>query len=135
MDYPSLGAVMRLLAVASMFVTVVSNYWRHGDIDLTGRYANMRTIYGRAILIGVVIAYIYRTDAPDLVKTHFTFQIRTFWLALIGGLIGLITTAIVIGFFLLLAVLVWQVVRIVKGWKWLADNQPVPNPESLTFGS
>ena len=86
-------------------------------------------------LIGVVIAYIYRADAPDLLKTHFTFQIRTFWLALVGGIIGVVTTAIVIGFFLLLALLVWEIIRIVKGWKWLADNQPVPNPASLVFGS
>jgi uncharacterized membrane protein len=91
-------------------------------------------VVGITWLIGVVIAYVYRSDAPELLKTHFTFQIRTFWIALIGGLIGAITTAIIIGFFLLLALLVWEIVRIVMGWKWLADNQPVPNPSSLMFG-
>ena len=35
MDYQTFGAVGRLLAVASMFVTVINNFWRHGDIDLT----------------------------------------------------------------------------------------------------
>jgi uncharacterized membrane protein len=92
-------------------------------------------IVGITWLIGVVIAYIYRSDAPELLKSHFTFQIWTFWLALIGGVVGVLTTFIVIGFLILLALLVWQIVRIVKGWKWLADGQPVPNPTGLMFGN
>ncbi|NLG74719.1 MAG: hypothetical protein GX535_00625, partial [Xanthomonadaceae bacterium] len=34
-------------------------------------------------LVGVVMAYIYRDEAPDWLKTHYTFQIRTFWLMLL----------------------------------------------------
>lgn len=92
-------------------------------------------VVGITWLIGVVIAYIYRSDAPEPIKTHFTFQIWTFWLALVGGIVGTVATVIVIGFFLLLALLIWGIVRIVKGWKWLADGQPVPNPTSLMFGN
>jgi len=85
-------------------------------------------------LIGVVIAYVYRSDAPDWLKGHFTFQIRTFWLGLAGVVIGGITAALVVGLLILLAVLVWAIARIVKGWKWLADGQPVPDPNSLLVG-
>ena len=69
MDYQAIGAVGRLLAVSSMFVTVVSNIWRHGDIDLTGRYANMRTIYLRAIAIGVVLAVVARLNILAMLRT------------------------------------------------------------------
>jgi len=31
-------------------------------------------------LIGVIVAYIYRNDGPDWVRTHYRFQIRTFWI-------------------------------------------------------
>ena len=75
-DYSTFGAVGRLLAVASMFVTVINNFWRHGDIDLTGRFANMRKIYGRAAIIGVVLAAVTRINilamlrtAPALIRT------------------------------------------------------------------
>src|SRR5690606_12299806 len=91
-------------------------------------------IVGITWLIGVVIAYIYRSDAPDPIKSHFTFQIWTFWLALAGSIVGGLTTIILIGFLVLLALVIWGIVRIVKGWKWLADGQPVPNPTSLLFG-
>ena len=85
-------------------------------------------------VIGVVIAYVYRDDAPDWLKGHFTFQIRTFWIGLAGIRVGGITAAILVGFLILAAVLVWSIIRIVKGWKWLADGRPVPQPESLSFG-
>ena len=92
-------------------------------------------VVGITWIVGVVIAYVYRSDAPDPIKSHFTFQIWTFWLALVGNLVGFITALVLIGWLILLAMVVWEIVRIVKGWKWLSDGQPVPNPSSLMFGS
>jgi uncharacterized membrane protein len=91
-------------------------------------------VVGITWVIGVVIAYVYRTDAPDWLKAHFTFQIWTFWIGLAASIVGAITAAIVIGFLIWLALLVWSIVRLVKGWKWLADGQPVPKPTSLMLG-
>jgi hypothetical protein len=67
-DQQSFGAVLRLLAIASMIVTVVSNYWRHGDIDLTGRFANMRTLYARSVVIGVIVAALARINVLDMLR-------------------------------------------------------------------
>ena len=86
-------------------------------------------------VIGLVIAYVYRGDAPLDLKTHFTFQIRTFWFGLLASFISAITVPIVIGWFLGLAVLVWAIVRLVKGWKWLDEGRAVPNPASLMVGN
>ncbi|MGE5146398.1 MAG: DUF4870 family protein [Candidatus Eiseniibacteriota bacterium] len=85
-------------------------------------------------IVGVVIAYVYRGDAPVDLKTHFTFQVRTFWLGVLGMFVSALTVFVVIGWFLGLAVLVWTIVRLVKGWKWLDEVRPVPNPTSLMFG-
>jgi uncharacterized membrane protein len=91
-------------------------------------------VVGVTWVIGVIIAYVYRGDAPDWLKSHFTFQIWTFWLGLAASILGAITAAVIIGFLIWLALLVWSIVRLVKGWKWLADGQPVPKPTSLMLG-
>lgn len=100
MDHQSFGAVVRLLAVASMFVTVVSNYWRHGDIDLTGRYANMRTIYGRAVLIGVVIAAAARINVIATLRgvPAFAPHLNFPSLELVDDAIGVLITGVAIAF-------------------------------------
>ena len=100
MDYQSFGAVARLLAVTSMFVTVVNNYWRHGDIDLTGRYANMRTIYGRAILIGVGIAALARLNIIAMLRTAPAFDsyLGFYGIDIVDDVVGVLVTGVVIGF-------------------------------------
>ncbi|HEY6104626.1 MAG TPA: hypothetical protein VIV59_01495, partial [Anaeromyxobacteraceae bacterium] len=40
-------------------------------------------VTGVTALVGVVMAYVYQGDAPDWLKTHYRFQIRTFWLGLL----------------------------------------------------
>jgi hypothetical protein len=60
MDYASFRSVLAMLSVLGMFVAIVTNIWRFGNIDLTGRWANMRGIYGRAIVVGVVLAALLR---------------------------------------------------------------------------
>jgi hypothetical protein len=99
-DYQSFGAVVRLLAVASMFVTVLNNIWRHGDIDLTGRYANMRTIYGRAIIIGVVIAALARINVIAMLRGQpaFSSHLDFYGVDLVDDAIGVLVTGVVLGF-------------------------------------
>ena len=100
MDYQAFGAVWRLLAVASMFVTIINNFWRFGDIDLTGRYANMRTIYGRAIVIGVVLAAIARLNIIAMLRTAPAFDsYLTFpGIDIADDVIGVLFTGVVLGF-------------------------------------
>lgn len=42
-------------------------------------------ITGLAFIVGVVIAHLKRDEAPPWLRTHFTFQIRTFWISLLWG--------------------------------------------------
>jgi len=84
-------------------------------------------------LIGVIIAYVYRDDAPAWLQSHFQLQIRTFWLAFLFFFIGLMLLWVLIGKLMLLATLIWYLVRIIKGLKYLNRRAPYPNPASWGF--
>ncbi|MGH6968827.1 MAG: DUF4870 family protein, partial [Stellaceae bacterium] len=74
-------------------------------------------------LIGVIVAYIYRNDGPDWVRTHYRFQIRTFWIGLLYLVIGIVTLHVLIGGPILFLALIWFIVRCVKGIKFVARAQ------------
>jgi uncharacterized membrane protein len=79
-------------------------------------------------IIGVVMAYIYEGEAPDWLRTHYRYQIRTFWIGLLYAVAGALLSVVFIGFALLVFVAVWLVIRCVKGLQALDRDQPVANP-------
>lgn len=85
---------------------------------------------GITAIIGVVMAYVNRSDAPDWVQSHYRLQIRTFWIGLLYGLIGVVTCFILIGFFWLAFAVIWWVVRCVKGMQAIARGAPYERPAS-----
>ena len=84
-------------------------------------------IVGVTVLIGVIIAYVNHAGAPDWVKTHYRFQIRTFWIGLLYGLISLVTAIILIGILFGLFTFVWWIVRSAKGLQRLSRGEPYEN--------
>lgn len=91
------------------------------------------TIVGITGIIGLIMAYVMKDDAEDWLQTHYRFQIRTCWIGLLYGTIGIITINIVVGFFVLLYTFAWVIVRCTKGLKQLEDERPVKNLESWFF--
>jgi len=91
-------------------------------------------ITGITAIIGVVIAYIQADSANAPVKSHYTFQIRTFVIGLIYFLVGLLLLNVAVGALILLWALVWSLVRNVKGLLALNRNDPITNPKSWMFG-
>lgn len=85
-------------------------------------------IIGITPLIGLVMAYIYRDGAPHWLRTHYHYQIRTFWIGLLYIVIGAVTIWIFIGFFILAFWVVWYIVRCIKGLKLVGDGFAHPNP-------
>lgn len=81
-------------------------------------------------IVGVVMAYMYRGTAPAWVQTHYQFQIRTFWIWLLGVVVGGLLTFVFIGFLILPAVLIWFIVRCVKGMQYVGRREAYPNPET-----
>jgi len=82
---------------------------------------------GITAIIGVVISYVKVDDAsePDWIRSHYRWQIKTFWMALILSIVGFITIFIIIGYFILLFTTIWFIYRVVKGLIRLNDNQAI----------
>ena len=82
-------------------------------------------------IIAVILNYVKRGDARGTwLDSHFGWQLRTFWWALLWVLIAavLIVTIIGIPFAWLLAVIVglWVLYRILRGWIALAQRRAMP---------
>ena len=74
-------------------------------------------LFGITYLIGVIVAYVKKGDAEQSwLEDHFRWQINTFWITLILGIVGLATVVIGIGWLILLGSAIWNIYRIVKGW-------------------
>ena len=81
---------------------------------------------GVTALVAIIMNYVKKDDvAGSFLESHFRWQIRTFWFGLLWGMLGAVTTLIVIGWFALVANGIWIIYRIVKGWLNLNDNKPM----------
>jgi uncharacterized membrane protein len=91
-------------------------------------------IFGWPSIIAVIINYVKRGDARGTwLESHFTWQIKTFWIAVVAsiliGISGFVLAIVLIGFaiwavgFFVLGV--WAIYRIAKGWLRLRDRQMV----------
>ena len=92
-------------------------------------------LFGWPSIIAVIINYVKRGDARGTwLESHFTWQIRTFWFALlwacIVGIVGLVLAIVVVGIAIwvvgLFVLGIWAIYRIARGWLALRDRRPVP---------
>ena len=83
-----------------------------------------------AILGGLLLAYMNRESAPDWLKTHFTSQIRGFWLYMVYLAISILACAVLIGFLMIFAAMGWFVTRHIIGLGWLLKREAHPRPRS-----
>jgi len=75
-------------------------------------------------LVGVIINYVKLDDvAGTWIEPHFRWQIRTFWIGLLWTIIGVVTSFIIIGWFILMGIAIWVIYRIVKGALALNDGK------------
>lgn len=88
-------------------------------------------LVGITCLVAIVMNYVKKEDvAGTYLESHFRWQIRTFWFGLLWSVIGGITFFVIVGWFILVADLVWFIYRIVKGWLRLNENKPMYAEES-----
>ena len=90
-------------------------------------------VVGLTAIVGVIMAYVKKGDAPAWLATHYRFQIRTFWIGVLYSIIGMVTAPILIGFLVFLFVLVWIIMRCVKGMGLADKGQPMENVETWLF--
>lgn len=104
-------------------------------------------VNGLTILIGLIIAYAARENAGPAMRSHYTFQIYTFWIALIASIavgafaiVSAVFSMILIGIpFLVLsglvacAIGVWFVVRCIVGLVHVSRGDAYPRPTNLVI--
>jgi uncharacterized membrane protein len=81
-------------------------------------------------IVGLVMAYVSRDTAPDWLKTHYSYQIRTFWIGLLYFAAACVLCVILIGFVLVPAVVIWYIVRCALGLSRLMRSEPVSTVET-----
>ena len=84
-------------------------------------------------IVAVIFNYVKRGDARGTwIASHYRWQIRTFWFTLLWALIGwaLVFTFIgaVAGIPILIALTLWLMYRIGRGWLRLRDRRPMYAP-------
>ncbi len=77
-------------------------------------------------IVALVIAYIKRGDlAGTPFESHMTLAIRTFWISLIVGLIGVVLAFVLIGFLVLGLLALWNLFRVIRGLVYAFDGKPI----------
>jgi uncharacterized membrane protein len=91
-------------------------------------------VTGLTALIGVIIAHVQVGSADPMLRSHYQFQIRTFWIGLLYLVVGWILMFIFIGFAVWLWWFIWSLVRCIKGVLALNERRPIADPTSWMFG-
>jgi uncharacterized membrane protein len=89
-------------------------------------------LFGWPSIIAVIINYVKRGEARGTwLESHFSWQIRTFWYALLWSVLAVLIAVTIIGLpvtvvmFVVLGI--WAIYRIARGWLRLNDRQPMPS--------
>jgi uncharacterized membrane protein len=109
-------------------------YALHGlaiAVGLAGSPTVVGSFVGSApSIVAVILNYLKRHDARGTwLDSHYRWQIRTFWFALLWALVGWILVftlvGVVIGGPILIALTLWLIYRIGRGWLRLRNQRPM----------
>ena len=82
-------------------------------------------------IIAIIINYVKRAEVRETwLDSHFVWQRRTFWFALLWLVVGAILFATVVGILFAFAVWIatgiWVLYRLIRGWLALGSRQVLP---------
>jgi uncharacterized membrane protein len=81
---------------------------------------------GLGNLAAIILNYIKRDDVKGTwLEGHFRWQMHTFWWSLLWSVLSFLLMIVVIGFFTIVVVIIWNIYRIAKGWIRLNDAKPM----------
>jgi len=81
-------------------------------------------------IIAVIINYVKRDEVRGTwLESHFAWQLRTFWYAVMWAVVAFLLLITLIGIFfaipLAIALTIWIVYRVVRGWMTLSQGRPI----------
>ncbi len=111
------------------------------DNWVTSRPAIVNWLYlasfavGVTSIIGVILAFVWKDDADPhgWEISHFRYQIRTFLIGLVVGVAGVVLSFVLIGIPILLALIVWFIIRTVISLQRASKGEPIPDPTTLLW--
>jgi uncharacterized membrane protein len=111
-------------------------YGLHSLAILTGLLGTA-TIVGSFLggipsIVAVILNYVKRADTRGtFLESHFRWQIRTFWSALLWVVVASVLVVTIIGIpiaiLMFLGLGAWVVYRVARGWLALNDRRPMPD--------
>src|SRR5687768_14700676 len=121
----------------SLFTWTQAIYALHAFSLLTG-ILGAATVVGAFLtgwpsVIAVILNYVKRSDVRGTwLESHFRWQLRTFWFGALWVGLCILFVLVTLGIGLLvawiplIAVSVWFIYRIVRGWLALREGRPMP---------
>jgi uncharacterized membrane protein len=87
-------------------------------------------VFGVPSILAVIVNYAYRANVRGtFLESHFQWQIRTFWFALLWVVVGLMLFVTLIGiplaWIICIAAGIWVIYRVARGWLTLQDRKPM----------
>ena len=104
---------------------------------------------GLTSIAGVIMAYVVKGSAPEWARSHYTFQIWTFWIGLglmlllvpfviawvvtgaVLSIVGIGILMLIATFFVIAAPFLWFAARCAVGLSYSVQSQPYPRPQAL----
>jgi uncharacterized membrane protein len=131
------SSVAQPIAPEGMVTLTHVIYGLHAFSSVTGLLGTA-TIVGAFLtgwpsIIAVILNYVKRSDVEGTyLASHFSWQIRTFWFALLWVVIAFLLGISIIGIPIALLIAagagIWVLYRIIRGWLALQDRRPMPSP-------
>lgn len=112
---------------------ISTNPSQSGNANLIYILYLVAVVLGVTAIVGVIMAYMAKDEAPEWLRSHYRNQIHIFWKGLLYSLIGVVLTVVLVGILILIAAFIWYVVRTIKGMQALSKGEAYPNPDSWGF--
>lgn len=88
-------------------------------------------VTGITAIVGVVLAFVWRGEPKaDWEVSHYQYLINTFWIGLVGSVVGFLLLIVLIGLLVWAAVAVLVIVRSVMSLLNAQKHMPMPNPST-----
>jgi len=121
-------------APSSLVITAQIIYGLHALSILIGLTSAVTIVgafvFGVPSIVAVIMNYIYRASARGtFLESHFRWQIRTFWFALlwivIAAMLFVTLIGIPIAWIIFIGAGIWVFYRVGAGWLTLQDRKPM----------
>ncbi|MGV8936379.1 MAG: DUF4870 family protein [Allorhizobium sp.] len=108
------------------------NWMEPGTLNIQIVYALYLASFlvGITSIIGVVLAYLNRGKSSGWMQSHYTWQIRTFWMFVLFALVSALLTLVLVGVLTGLAAVVWFIIRCVIGLQKASRGEAIERPLS-----